>query len=244
MKKRLDLILIEKKLATTRTKAQALIMSGQVLVNDQPQAKPGTLVDDTNVEIRIRGAEHPYVSRGAIKLLMAMDEFHITSQNRTCLDVGASTGGFTEVLLLRGAKKVYAVDVGHNQMDWKIRKDPRVVVLEKINAKFLTEEHIKETVEIIVVDVSFISLKKIFGSLVQFSKKETDWITLIKPQFEVGRENVGKGGIVTSEEARQRAIESVVEFAKTLGLIERGLIESPIKGSQGNKEYLVHWQRS
>jgi len=243
MKKRIDILLVEKQLAPTRERAQSLILSGNVLVDDVPVTKAGQQVSES-AQIRIRGEDHPYVSRGGVKLAAALDSFHVHVEGRTGLDVGASTGGFTHVLLLRGAKKVHAIDVGHNQLDWKIRQDPRVVVKEKINARNLEFDVIGERVDLIVVDVSFISLDKIFPSLMQFSQPETDWITLIKPQFEVGKENVGKGGIVTSEDARQQAISRLVEFGKTLGLKLLGLIESPITGTQGNIEYLAHWKRT
>jgi 23S rRNA (cytidine1920-2'-O)/16S rRNA (cytidine1409-2'-O)-methyltransferase len=243
MKKRIDVLLVEKQLAPTRERAQSLILSGNVLVDDVPVTKAGQQVDEA-AQVRIRGEDHPYVSRGGIKLAAALDAFHVPVEGRTGLDVGASTGGFTHVMLLRGAKKVHAIDVGHNQLDWKIRQDPRVVVREKINARSLEFDVIGEKVDLIVIDVSFISLDKIFPSLMQFSHEQTDWITLIKPQFEVGKENVGKGGIVTSDEARQQSIKRLVEFGKTLGLDHLGLIESPITGTQGNIEYLAHWRRS
>lgn len=242
MKKRIDVLLVERQLAPTRERAQSLILSGNVLVDDVPVTKAGQQVLQS-AQIRIRGEDHPYVSRGGIKLAAALDTFKIPVEGRIGLDVGASTGGFTHVLLLRGAKKVHAIDVGHNQLDWRIRQDPRVVVKEKINARNLEYEVVGEKVDVIVVDVSFISLDKIFPSVLQFSHEQTDWVTLIKPQFEVGKENVGKGGIVTSDEARQEAIKRLVEFGKTLGLTQLGLIESPITGTQGNIEYLAHWKR-
>ena len=241
LKKRLDLLLVERGLAPTRARAQSLILSGNVLVNDVPITKAGQPVAD-GIAIRIRGEDHPYVSRGGIKLAGALDAFNVPVQGRLALDVGASTGGFTHVLLLRGAERVYAVDVGHNQMDWKIRQDPQVVVMEKINARTIEFSAIGTKVDLIVIDVSFISLDKILPALLQFSKPETDWITLIKPQFEVGREKVGKGGIVTSEADRQEAVERLRRFGESLGLAQRGLIESPITGTEGNKEYLAHWK--
>ena len=240
-KKRLDQLLVERGLASSREKAQALILTGNVLVNDQPQSKPGHSILESS-EIRIRGQDHPYVSRGGLKLEEALRVFRIEVLGRTALDVGASTGGFSHVLLLQGIAKVHAIDVGHNQMDWKIRQDPRVIVQEKVNARYLKFEQIGEKVDLIVMDVSFISLEKIFPALMAFSKEETDWITLIKPQFEVGREKVGRKGIVTSESDRIEAVERVTLFAKGLGLIQHGLIESPITGTEGNKEYLAHWK--
>jgi 23S rRNA (cytidine1920-2'-O)/16S rRNA (cytidine1409-2'-O)-methyltransferase len=240
-KKRIDLVLVERGLAATRERAQGLILAGKVLVGDQPVTKPGHAILD-NAAIRVKGEDHPYVSRGGIKLAAALDAFKVPVEGRVGLDIGASTGGFTHVLLLRGARQVFAVDVGHNQLDWSIRNDPRVVVREKVNARSLDPSLTEGPVGLIVVDVSFISLDKILPSAKSFADAETDWITLIKPQFEVGREKVGKGGIVTSEEDRQEAVERLTRFGETLGLERRGLIESPITGTQGNKEFLAHWK--
>ncbi len=241
MKKRLDLLLVERAHAPSRERAQALILAGHVLVNDTPATKPGEQYSD-EVTIRLRGEDHPYVSRGGVKLASALEKFGISAKERVGLDIGASTGGFTEVLLLNGAKKVFALDVGHNQLDWKIRSDPRVIVHEKINARYLEPALIGEKVDLIVIDVSFISLDKILPATIALAHAMTDWITLIKPQFEVGREKVGKGGIVQSETDRQEAIDRVTHFGETLGLIRQGLIESPIAGTQGNVEFLAHWQ--
>ncbi|MFZ9595008.1 MAG: TlyA family RNA methyltransferase [Bdellovibrionia bacterium] len=242
-KKRLDVLLLEKGLAPSRQKAQALILSGHVLVEDQPQSKPGHLVAES-CSIRVRGAEHPYVSRGGVKLSAALEAFQIHPQGFIALDVGASTGGFTQVLLQRGAKKVHAIDVGHNQMAWEIRSDPRVVVQEKLNARYLSFDQIGEHVDLIVIDVSFISLEKILPSLLQFAQLKTHWVALVKPQFEVGKGKLGKGGVVHSNELRQEALEKVKSFAKNLGLHPLGLIESPITGAEGNVEYLIHWKLS
>ncbi|MEK6578225.1 MAG: TlyA family RNA methyltransferase [Bdellovibrionota bacterium] len=242
MKKRLDLLLVEKGYAPTRQRAQSLIMSGQVLVQEVPQTKAGALFS-VDAEIRVRGQDHPYVSRGGVKLAGALDSFNIVVEGKTALDVGASTGGFTHVLILRGIKKVYAVDVGHSQLDWKIRSDSRVVVHEKVNARHMEYSLIGEKVDLIVVDVSFISLEKIFPALLQFTADSTDWVTLIKPQFEVGKDRVGKGGLVRSDEDRKRAIERLTKYGESLGVRLLALIESPITGTQGNIEYLAHWKR-
>jgi 23S rRNA (cytidine1920-2'-O)/16S rRNA (cytidine1409-2'-O)-methyltransferase len=242
LKKRIDLLLVEKGLAPTRERAQSLILAGKVLAGDERVDKPGRAIDE-GLPIRVRGEDHPYVSRGGIKLAAALDAFGVPVQGRTALDIGASTGGFTHVLLLRGARKVFAVDVGHNQLDWSIRNDPRVVVHEKVNARHMEFGLIGETVGLIVVDVSFISLDKILPAATAFASPETDWITLIKPQFEVGKDKVGKGGIVHSEEDRQEAVARLARFGETLGLRQLGLIESPIAGTQGNKEFLAHWKR-
>lgn len=240
-KKRIDVALVERGLATTRERAQGLILAGKVLVDDQPVTKPGHAVSPA-CEIRVRGEEHPYVSRGGIKLQAAIDRFGVRVQGRVALDVGASTGGFTDVLLKSGAERIFAVDVGHNQMDWSIRNNPRVVVHEGVNARYLEFSVIGQRVGVIVVDVSFISLEKILPALTQFGDIETDWITLIKPQFEVGKEMVGKGGIVTDESARAESVERLAKFGETLGLVRVGLIESPITGTQGNREFLAHWK--
>ncbi len=241
MKKRIDILLVELGLAPSRERAQALILSGNVLVSDQPVTKPGHSVSE-DASIRVRGEDHPYVSRGGVKLAAALDAFGVPVQGRVGLDIGASTGGFTHVLLLRGAKRVFAVDVGHNQLDWKIRNDPRVIVHEKVNARALPFDLIGQKIDLIVVDVSFISLDKILPAALVFAHLETDWITLIKPQFEVGKEKVGKGGIVTDEEDRQEAVRRLTSVSESLGLKRLGLIESPITGTQGNKEFLAHWK--
>lgn len=242
-KKRIDVLLVERGFATTRQRAQSLILAGKVLVNDEPQSKPGHSVPEDSL-IRIRGEDHPYVSRGGLKLQAALDQFGISVSGKIALDIGASTGGFTHVLLLNQVKRVHAIDVGHSQMDWQIRQDPRVIVREKLNARYLEFDQVGERVDLIVIDVSFISLDKIFPALLQFSSLETDWITLIKPQFEVGRENVGKGGVVTSDFHRQEVVDKITRFGESLGLMRRGLIESPIVGTAGNKEFLAHWKLS
>lgn len=242
MKKRLDVLLVERGLATSRHRAQALIMTGNVLVDDVPVTKSGQTISEES-RIRLRAQDHPYVSRAALKLLGALDSFPIVVSDRVALDVGASTGGFTQVLLERGVARVFAVDVGHNQMDWKIRTDPRVTLFEKTNARSLEWELIGEQVDLIVMDVSFISIVKILPALIPFQKSgETDWVTLIKPQFEVGREKVGAGGIVANDEDRQHAVAKVTEYASGLGLCRHGLIESPIAGTDGNRELLAWWK--
>ncbi len=233
--------MVERGLAPSREKAQALILTGNVLVADTPVTKPGHSID-AEAAIRVRGEDHPYVSRGGVKLAAAIEAFKIQTNGRVGLDVGASTGGFTHVLLLQGASRVFAVDVGHNQLDWKIRQDPRVKAFEKVNARNIAFELIGQKVDVIVIDVSFISLDKVLGALVQFATPDTDWVTLIKPQFEVGREKIGKGGIVTDADARAEAVRRLTSFGESLGLRRLGLIESPIAGTQGNIEYLAHWK--
>lgn len=242
MKKvRIDQLLLQRGLTSSREKAQRLILAGKVLVDDTPIEKPGQLVPEA-CQIRLRGEDHPYVSRGGLKLEKALKEFGISVAGKTALDIGASTGGFTHVLLLNDINRVFAIDVGHNQLDWKIRSNPKVTVFEKTNARSMTFDKIGQKVDLIVMDVSFISLEKILPNLLQFAGTETDWITLIKPQFEVGKEKVGKGGIVTSGEDQQEVIQRLKEFGKTIGLIQKGVIDSPITGADGNKEFLAQWK--
>jgi len=243
LKKRIDQLLVEKNLAQSRERAQSLILAGKVLVNDEPVTKSGQLVP-VDAGIRLREEDHPYVSRGALKLKKALETFGIQVTGKIAMDVGASTGGFTEVLLENGVEKVFAVDVGHNQLAWKIRSNPKVVVIEKLNARQLEHPLLSQTIDIFVVDVSFISLDKILPETLRLATPGTQWITLIKPQFEVGRSEVGKGGIVTDPQARQRAIENLTEFSNKIGLARRGLIESPITGTDGNIEYLALWEKS
>lgn len=241
MKKRLDVILVEKGLCQSRERAQALILSGDVLVSDVPVTKAGTAIQE-NATIRLRKEDHPYVSRGALKLVKALDHFKIPQTERICLDVGASTGGFTEVLLLRGATKVIALDVGHNQLDWKIRTHPKVVVIEKMNARNLKWEDLRQKFDTIVIDVSFISLDKILPALTQFCHPLTDIVALIKPQFEAGRDQIGKGGIVTDLSVRDEAVNKITEVARDLGFARADLVESPITGIDGNVEFLAHFR--
>ncbi len=241
MAKRLDQRLVEMGLAVSRERAQSLILAGKVLVDDNPKLKPGSFVPDSSV-IRVRGEDHPYVSRGGLKLQAALSEFKIQVSGRTAMDIGASTGGFSHVLLLNQVHRVIALDVGYNQMHWKIRSDPRVQVLEKINARYLDFSQIGEKVDILVIDVSFISLEKILPALVQFAHAQTDWVTLIKPQFEVGRNKVSKGGVVLNESDQKESVDRITRFTESLGLRRLGLIESPIKGMNGNREFLAHWK--
>lgn len=242
-KKRIDVLLTQRGLAPSRERAQAMILAGQVLVDDSPVTKPGALVL-VEAAIRVRGKDHPYVSRGGVKLAGALDAFGVEVTGKTALDIGCSTGGFTDVLLKRGATKVLGVDVGHNLLDWSLRQDPRVELKENVNARYLKFEDIGATFDVIVVDVSFISLSKILPALIPFAKKSTDWITLIKPQFEVGPERVGKGGIVRSIKDREDAVQQVTDSAAKLGLERLGLVESSIKGTDGNQEYLAHWKQT
>jgi 23S rRNA (cytidine1920-2'-O)/16S rRNA (cytidine1409-2'-O)-methyltransferase len=236
-KERLDVALVERGLVETRSKAQSLIMARRVLVNEQFVDKPGAQVaaDD---QLRVAELEHPWVGRGGMKLAHALREFGIDVAGLVCADVGASTGGFTDVMLKSGAKKVYAIDVGYGQLDQSLRTDPRVENREKVNARYLSEVDFDEPVQFVSVDVSFISLKLILPSVAKFLAG--DLVALIKPQFEVGKRDIGKGGIVRDEEKRRQAVDSVVQFAGESGFDVRGVIESPVKGAEGNVEYLMH----
>jgi len=210
-----------------------------VIVTGTAVTKAGTSVDhDASVELL--APDHPYVGRGGLKLAHALDAFGITVNGRECLDIGASTGGFTDVLLQRGAARVVALDVGHGQFDWTLRNDPRVVVIERFNARHLTPADLPGPVDLIVIDVSFISLRQIFPVIPAVLLRPADVVALVKPQFEAGREDVGKGGIVRDEEVQHRVVEEVTAAAAALGLRRAGLIESPITGMEGNREFLLH----
>ncbi len=240
-KVRIDKILVDKALVPTRQKAQALIMAGCVLVNEVPVTKSGQLINE-DAAIRITGQDHPYVGRGGLKLEHALKEFKLDVKDKVCVDVGASTGGFTDCLLQNGAAKVYAIDVGYNQLDWKLRQDPRVVVMEKTNIRQVDQVgKLTESTEldIAVIDVSFISLEKVFPHVDKLIKNGGDVVALIKPQFEVGRGKVGKGGIVRDEKAREECVERVCRFAETLKWKKCGLTRSPITGADGNVEFLA-----
>lgn len=238
-KLRLDVLLVQRGLAESRAKAQAMIFAGQVLVNGRKQDKAGALVPD-DAEIRILGEVLPYVSRGGLKLEAALKEFKVFVDGKTALDVGASTGGFTDCLLQHGCKKVYSVDVGYGQMAWKLRQDPRVVVIERTNIRAMEPTLVPGQVDITVIDASFISLEKIIPSILKFLKPGSDVIALIKPQFEVGKGQVGKGGIVRDEAARSAAVERIKEFVAGHGFEVKGVIPSPITGRDGNVEFLIH----
>jgi len=239
-RERIDKLLVELGLADSRTKAQALVMSGVVLVNEKRIEKPSQEFLPTET-IRIKGKsdEIKYVGRGGLKLEKALQEFHIQPDGYVCLDVGASTGGFTDCLLQSGAKKVVTVDVGTNQLVWKLRNDERVEVRENINARHLKPEDFSEKFDLIVMDVSFISVTKILPALKKLLAENAKIIVLIKPQFEVGKGEVGKGGIVRDTEKHLEVIKKVNDFAQEIGLVGLGLIDSPIAGADGNKEFLA-----
>jgi 23S rRNA (cytidine1920-2'-O)/16S rRNA (cytidine1409-2'-O)-methyltransferase len=238
-KLRIDLLLVQRGLAESRERAQAMIVAGQVMVNNQKVEKAGALVPGDG-DIRILGTPMPYVGRGGLKLEAALREFTVDVSGKTAMDVGASTGGFTDCLLQHGCKKVYAVDVGYGQMAWKLRQDPRVVVIERVNIRDMAPSLVPEQVDIAVIDVSFISLEKVIPSVQQFLKPGAVVVALIKPQFEVNREQVGKGGIVRDEAAREAAKERIAAFVQEQGFDVRGVIPSPITGQDGNVEFLIH----
>lgn len=236
-KQRLDVALVERGLVDTRSKAQSLIMARRVLVNGQFVDKAGATVGADD-EVRVAELEHPWVGRGGMKLAHALKIFDINVHGKVCADVGASTGGFTDVMLKHGAAKVYAIDVGYGQLDVSLRNDPRVVNREKVNARYLQPESFDEPIDFASIDVSFISLKLILPAVAKFLRGEL--MALIKPQFEVGRHDVGKGGIVRDEAKRRAAVDSVVELAGEIGFDVKGVIESPIRGAEGNVEYLMY----
>lgn len=240
-KERLDKLLVARGLAETRTRAQAIILAGQVFSAEQRLDKPGQLVAlDAPITLK---QPLRYVSRGGLKLEAALDHFSVKVDERVCLDIGASTGGFTDCLLQRGASRVVAVDVGYGQLDWKIRQDSRVEVREKVNARYLAVGDFDCTFDLIVIDVSFISLTKILPVTLPVLAPKGAVIALIKPQFEVGRDEVGKGGVVRDDKAQQRVVNEIVDFAAGIGLRSRGTIESPILGADGNREFLVCLER-
>ena len=239
---RLDIALVERGLAPTRERARALILARQVLVNGRPAGKAGDPVKPSD-EIVLAVPDHPYVGRGGVKLAHALDVFTIDVTGRHALDIGASTGGFTDVLLQRGAAMVVALDVGHGQLDWKLRNDSRVVVIERLNARHLTADQLPAgsvPFGIVTVDVSFISLRYIFPVIPAILAPDADVIALVKPQFEAGRAEVGAGGIVRDPAVHQRVVDEIVRAADQVGLTRHGLIESPIEGAEGNREFLLH----
>ena len=241
-KARLDSLLVQRGLVESREKARALILAGQIDVGGHGAEKAGTLVA-VDADIRVIGPEHPWVSRGGIKLAGALDSFHIDATAAFVLDIGASTGGFTDVWLHRGARHVIALDVGHSQLHWKIRSDPRVTVIEGVNARHLTSDQLPTLdgpITRVSIDVSFISLKHIFPVLPALIARGADIVALVKPQFEAGRKEVGKGGLVKDPAVHARVVADVTAAAAEVGLTRLALVESPITGAQGNHEFLIH----
>lgn len=243
MKERLDVLLVNRGLAPSREKAKAVIMAGIVYVNGQKEEKAGTAFADT-VKIEVRGHSMPYVSRGGLKLEKAMSHFNLSLEGSICMDVGASTGGFTDCMLQNGAVRVYAVDVGHGQLDWKLRNDPRVICMEKTNIRYVTKDQIEDVLDFVSIDVSFISLTKVLGPVKHLLSHEGQIVCLIKPQFEAGREKVGKKGVVREKNTHLEVIQAVISFASELGFGVLNLEFSPIKGPEGNIEYLLHLSAS
>ena len=239
IKKRLDVLLTEQGYADTRSKAQAIIMAGQVYVNGQKADKPGISYEET-VQLEVRGDVCPYVSRGGLKLEKALRDFGVKPEGYVCSDSGASTGGFTDCLLQQGAKKVFAIDVGYGQLDWKIRSDERVVVMERTNIRYVTPEDLGEPLDLSVIDVSFISLSIVLPAIKNLLKPTGQVLCLIKPQFEAGREKVGKKGVVREPETHKEVLDSFVALADALGFTILGLTFSPVKGPEGNIEFLGH----
>jgi 23S rRNA (cytidine1920-2'-O)/16S rRNA (cytidine1409-2'-O)-methyltransferase len=236
---RLDTALVERGLAPTRERARALILAGQVTVDGRVISKAGTPVT-ANVALQLVVPDHPYVGRGGVKLAHALDAFGIEVRGRRALDIGASTGGFTDVLLERGARDVIALDVGHNQLDWKLRTDPRVIVREGVNARGLSTLDVPHAVDVVTIDVAFISLRHIFPPLPPFLAAGSDVIALVKPQFEAGRGQVGKGGIVSDPAVHESVIAQVTSYAADSGLSRVGMTPSPITGASGNREFFLH----
>ncbi len=241
-KERLDLLLQARGLAESRERARGLILSGSVLVDGKKVEKAGAQVQQ-DAEIILLGPTSPYVSRGGIKLEAALDTFHLDVSGKVAIDVGASTGGFTDCLLQRGAARVYAVDVGYGQLAWRLRQDPRVIILERSNIRTLSPSAIPEPVDLATIDVSFISLEKVIPAVISFLKPHGEIVALVKPQFEVGKGEVGRGGIVRSPEKHQRVLNRIYEKAAEWGLEIGGSIPSPILGQKGNTEFLVYFKR-
>ena len=239
MKKRLDVLLVEQGLADSREKAKAIIMSGIVYVDNNKEDKAGTTFEET-ARIEVRGNTLKYVSRGGLKLEKAMNNFGVTLEGKVCMDVGTSTGGFTDCMLQNGAVKVYSVDVGHGQLAWKLRNDERVVCMEKTNIRYVTPDDIDDVIEFASIDVSFISLTKVLPAVRELMTPDGEIVCLIKPQFEAGREKVGKKGVVRELSTHIEVVQMIVDYARANGFRTLHLSYSPIKGPEGNIEYLLH----
>ncbi len=243
MKERLDVLLVKQGFAPSREKAKAILMAGIVYVNGQKEDKAGSTFDEEKSKIEVRGKTLAYVSRGGLKLEKALKVFPISLDGKHCLDIGASTGGFTDCMLQNGAEKVYAVDVGHGQLDYKLRTDERVVCMEKSNFRYFTKESLPEQVDFATSDVSFISLTKMLAPAYELLKEQGEMVALIKPQFEAGKEKVGKKGVVSDPKVHREVIEKVTAFAKETGFALMGLEYSPIKGPEGNIEFLLYLRK-
>ena len=242
MKERLDVLLVKRNLIASREKAKTTIMAGNVFVNGQREDKAGsTFAEDAVIEVR--GTAMPYVSRGGFKLAKAVDEFDIDLKDKVCTDVGSSTGGFTDCMLQNGARKVYAIDVGRGQLDWRLRQDERVVCMEKTNIRYVTPEDMEDIIDFSSIDVSFISLTKVLLPIRNYLASEGEIIALIKPQFEAGREKVGKKGVVREKSTHYEVVQMIIDFALNNGFCVENLTYSPIKGPEGNIEYLLHLRK-
>lgn len=244
MKERLDVLLVEQGLVPSREKAKAVIMCGDVFVNGQKEDKPGTTFDPEKIKIEVKTTKLKYVSRGGLKLEKALQVFPIDLKDYVCMDIGASTGGFTDCMLQNGAKKVYSIDVGYGQLDYSLRKDERVVCMEKTNFRYCTPDDLEETPDFASVDVSFISLTKILEPAVNIIRNHAQMVCLIKPQFEAGREEVGKKGVVRDKKVHEKVVNNIVDYVKTIGFVVLGLDYSPIKGPEGNIEYLLYIEKA
>ena len=243
MKVRLDVLVVKKGLAESREKAKAYIMSGIVYVNGQKEDKAGDLFEEETAKVEVRGATLRYVSRGGLKLEKAVEKHQLSFENMVCMDIGASTGGFTDCMLQNGARKVFAIDVGTNQLAWKLRQDERVVCMEKTNIRYVTPDDLGETIDFSSIDVSFISLTKVLLPIRNYLKEDGQIVALIKPQFEAGRDKVGKKGVVREKSTHYEVIEMVLSYAVSIGFNVLNLDFSPIKGPEGNIEYLAHLQK-
>ena len=240
---RIDQLLVDQNLAPSRERAQALVLAGKVLVNEEKVQKSSQRFDPESSILRVKGPDHPYVGRGGIKLEGALKEFKVDPQGKVCVDIGASTGGFSDCLLQRGAQKVYTFDTGTNQLAYSLRQDPRIHSRENFNARHLQAQDLPEPVDLIVMDVSFISIKLIIPALLKAAPEPWEGIFLIKPQFEAGREHIEKGGIVRDEAVRQKVVQNLIDFCHDAGLEVRGRIPSPILGDKGNQEYFIYLAR-
>lgn len=242
-KERLDILIVNHGLVKTRERAKALIMGGKVVVNGSILIKAGTLISRDS-DIVLKEGDIPYVGRGGLKLKAALDFFHINPKEKIIMDIGCSTGGFTDCVLQENAHKVYAIDVGYGQLDWKLRHNSKVVLLEKTNIRYLEKEKIPELVDLILIDVSFISLKKVLPKAVEFLAEMGEILALIKPQFEIGRKMVEKGGVIKDESKRMVAVEQIKAFAESISFEVIGIFESPVHGQKGNREYFIYLRRN
>lgn len=241
-RERLDKLLVDKGLVPSRERAQTIVMAGMVMVGDRVVDKAGSLVNPDS-QIRLKGSDHPYVSRGGLKLEEALRGFQVNPKGKVTMDVGASTGGFTDCLLQKGAKRVYAVDVGYGQLAWKLRNDPRVVNLERKNIRYLKAQEVGQKVDLVVIDTSFISVVKFLRNILPMMRDGGEIVALLKPQFEVGRGEIEKGGVVRERPKHQQVLDRISHFSGSIGLKVRGTMESPLLGAKGNREFFIHLEK-